>query len=395
MRKLASGDLLTAYNVHEQAINQLVTLANNEQVLVEANAHDGMRSCFILLAIFGAVLVTVCGVVLAITSVRINRGLQASVSALQHLSAGDLRPRLLIRGVDEFSQIGGAINRVADELTTLVTLVRQQAAELARQGDHLTTTAIAIGSAVESTHNRADEANQAAGRMVTTMNTVADAAGSLNQAFREITISLHGSVGAVTQASVLAKRANESISSLASASDGINMVVAEIAAIAAQTNLLALNAAIEAASAGSAGRGFAVVAQEVKLLAKKTAAATVIISKKVIDIQSAATATESEVAEVVTSVDQLQESHHSIAAAVQEQAHATSLMSDDLQRITNDGQGISTAMAEANAAAVRANASAIKVQGAADDLRQAAQALTQTVVEKKLPVIDQQVVQPA
>ena len=126
------------------------------------------------------------------------------------------------------------------------------------------------------------------------------------------------------------------------------------------------------------------VAQEVKTLAKKTAEATTVISKRVLDIQAATTQTKLQMAEVVSSVEQLQENHHSIAAAVEEQSQATALMSEDLNRISAEGESISTAMSETNTSAATASESASAVQISASELRQAAQALTQTVADKIL-----------
>jgi methyl-accepting chemotaxis protein len=66
----------------------------------------------------------------------------------------------------------------------------------------------------------------------------------------------------------------ESMAALRAAADKITKVLDTIQSVAEQTNLLALNAAIEAARAGQHGRGFAVVADEVRRLSADTQVAT-------------------------------------------------------------------------------------------------------------------------
>ena len=79
----------------------------------------------------------------------------------------------------------------------------------------------------------------------------------------------------------------EQISQLSQFTDELQIMAADVAAIAAQTNLLALNAAIEAARAGESGRGFAVVADEVRKLSTQSGATGTRIAAKVDHINRA------------------------------------------------------------------------------------------------------------
>jgi methyl-accepting chemotaxis protein PixJ len=91
--------------------------------------------------------------------------------------------------------------------------------------------------------------------------------------------------GILTIRNTVAETAKK-VKRLGESSQKISKVVNLISNFAAQTNLLALNASIEAARAGEEGRGFAVVAEEVRSLARQSAAATGEIETLVASIQA-------------------------------------------------------------------------------------------------------------
>jgi methyl-accepting chemotaxis protein len=104
-------------------------------------------------------------------------------------------------------------------------------------------------------------------------------------------------------------------------------VIKVITSIAQKTDLLALNATVEAARAGEVGAGFAVVANEVKELAKQTAAATEDISRKTETIQTDAKGAVEAIGSISGVIGQVNSISGTIATAVEEQSATTTEMS--------------------------------------------------------------------
>ncbi len=117
-----------------------------------------------------------------------------------------------------------------------------------------------------------------------------------------------------------AQAAQEDIAGLESSTTQIAAVNTVISRLAAQTSLLSLNATIEAARAGEAGRGFAVVAGEVKGLAQETAVSVGTVDVVLGEVVERAGVVSGSFASTSRSIEEINESQVSIAAAVEEQS---------------------------------------------------------------------------
>jgi methyl-accepting chemotaxis protein len=113
--------------------------------------------------------------------------------------------------------------------------------------------------------------------------------------------------------------------------------VETISGISSQTNLLALNAAIEAARAGEQGKGFAVVANEVKNLAEDSRAAAEEIAKLIASIQE-------ETSKAVESMNSGKENVKIGSDVVRASGHAFNELADISVKSSEQLQGITVTM---------------------------------------------------
>ena len=165
----------------------------------------------------------------------------------------------------------------------------------------------------------------AAGMEQTTTNltSVASATEQMTATIGEIAGNSEKARRITEEATRQAARISEQMNQLGAAAQQIGKVTETITEISSQTNLLALNATIEAARAGSAGKGFAVVANEIKELAKQTAAATEDIKGRIAGVQSSTAGGIAEIGKVSQVIHDVSDIVSSIAAAIEEQSTVT------------------------------------------------------------------------
>ena len=178
----------------------------------------------------------------------------------------------------------------------------------------------------------------------------------------------------------MAEATSATVAKLGESSGQIGEVVKTITAIAQQTNLLALNATIEAARAGEAGRGFAIVANEVKELAKETAAATTDIVARIDVIQGDSRAAIDAITRIMSIMGRISEAQDAIASAVEEQTATTSEIGRNVSEAATGSAEIARSICGVAASAQKATAGAAGTRQAANELADLANQLQEVLV---------------
>jgi methyl-accepting chemotaxis protein len=230
---------------------------------------------------------------------------------------------------------------LTENLQRTLAAVNANAHSLAAASEELSTVAQSMSAASEETSTQAGVVASASEQVSRNVETVATSAEEMNATVKEIAKSATEAARVAAMAVKVAGETNIRIGQLGTSSIEIGKVIKVITSIAQQTNLLALNATIEAARAGEAGKGFAVVANEVKELAKQTAAATEDISQKIEAIQGDTKGAVGAIEEIGRIIGEINDIQNTIASAVEEQAATTNEIARNASEAAKGSQEIS------------------------------------------------------
>ncbi len=331
---------------------------------VEAQIRaDVSRAVWTQVGIIAAIslLVTVLGGVFA---KRITKPIQRTTSMLKDIAQGegDLTARLEVTSADEIGEMATGFNsfigniqemlrQVADNAETLATgsgQLSNLASQMSLGSDRMLTRSNTVAAASEQMSTNMGSVAAAMEQATTNLEMVVTAGEQMTATIREIAQNTEKASAITAEAVQVSQSARSRVDELGTAANKIGKVTQTINEISEQTKLLALNATIEAARAGDAGKGFAVVANEIKELARQTAAATEEIRERVESIQHTTHGTVQEIGQISAVIANVNQIVTTIASAVEEQSITTREIANNVAEATRGVKEVNTNVAESS-----------------------------------------------
>lgn len=323
-RALVNDELSSTYTHHRQAIDAVVTLANQFAQDNERQAKQAVQaSAWWELTIGMSGLIAIVALTMLVVR-QLNRTLRAAALELDHGAE---------QNFSASAQVAATSQRLATGSSEQSASLEETSASL----EELAASAKGNAEASARAKTLANEARTAADRNAIDLRQMTDA-------MREIRAS----------------------------SDEVANIVRTIDEIAFQTNILALNAAVEAARAGETGRGFLVVADEVRALAQRSAEASKETAGKIETAVATASRGMEMSSRVSAGLNAITVRIREVDRLVSEVASGSKEQNENLQQI-NRAVAAMDKVVQSNAAAVEEGAAA------AEELSQQAGALVSTV----------------
>lgn len=347
----------------------------NERISKGLSDFEGARKQSMIWMIVVSLAALVVSVIIAI---QISRGIvtpiKKSVTFANALAKGDMTLRLNFDSTDEFGELGRALDSTADNLSTMIKQIRDNASSVAAASEELFVVSTQLTQGAEQISQQSKSVAAASEEMSNTINMVSAAAeeisvntSSVSNDTEQVSDSINAIAAAVeeTSASIgdisknadegarisakameMAEEASKTMNVMGEAAKDIGKVTDVIKQIAQQTNLLALNATIEAAAAGNAGKGFTVVSNEIKVLANQSAQAAEDIASRISEIQATTQNAVNMIAEVSATISNINDSTTSIATAVEEQNQTANEIALNIANTTTNVNNTSSSIGE-------------------------------------------------
>ncbi|MCF7370290.1 methyl-accepting chemotaxis protein [Vibrio sp. J2-3(2022)] len=363
---LMANELLPAADALDQSLETIVLAQQSRADQSGQGINQSIKNVLTTMLIAAALVLFAAVAISKYMGNTIGRRVKNLSERAKTIASGDVsQPPLTVVGKDELADLTDSINRMNQSLASIVAGVSEKAHQVdtsmgallesaqvtSSNVEQQQTSIVEMGSQLDeialAARNTLDQANQSVQKLSDSKGEIEQGRDALEQ--NKVTMeSLHGSI----------ETASTQVMQLSKESEAIGRVTEVIEGLAEQTNLLALNAAIEAARAGDQGRGFAVVADEVRMLATRTTQSTTEINGIINAIQRSTNSVVEEIEHSQSLAEQgaehieravtrllvtteqigsLNEQMAELAAAAEQQSHATNsitgLMSDITQSV--------------------------------------------------------------
>jgi len=336
---------------HFEQLDKFVAYQNAEMVKAgrDASAVTASTQMFIKLLTGFALCLSL------LVAFRVTRSitgpLQEAVGVAQRVAKGDLTSDIVVARRDETGQMMQALKDMNASLIKIVAEVRAGTDSIAEASSEIASGNLDLSSRTEQQANSLGQTSSSMRELTDTVQQNADNARQANQ------LAAKASEVAVRGGSVVS-HVIDTMGSITESSKKIVDIIGVIDGIAFQTNILALNAAVEAARAGEQGRGFAVVASEVRNLAQRSAGAAkeikALIGDSVTKVREGSTLVEQAgvtMEEVVASVRRVTDIMGEITSASQEQSAGIAQVNTTILEMDETTQQNAALVEEAAAAA--------------------------------------------